>query len=331
MCDKPSSKTRRRRPPLSQNFILIVNVIIFFLTILLHLNSRLPSSSSSRTNDVAKSRLAVPGTAYRGTIWHNERTVAIETLGETKFARCDVHTVITEDGKNIIDDWLFLEETPAVNIIVQTLEGHFVVFNQKKYAIPGNTLSPVGGFIDEGESPLTAAKREVLEELGVGSRRTLRTIRDHTPGYDNGRGSGGKTLDMADVSDIITKAANPPRLDRYGLPIGEAREVPTIELDADWIFLGRYRTAANRGGGFLYSYLLQNAIPLVPGGGTVNYGGTGDGESQEILYLGEEEMMTALGEGRFQEIKWAATISLAMLHLNGPNGSRRAAAVGSDK
>ena len=67
----------------------------------------------------------------------------------------------------------------------------YAVFRQRKYAIPGVTLSPVGGFIDVEVSPLTAAKREVLEELGLGSRRTLRTIREATKNtggvYDNGR------------------------------------------------------------------------------------------------------------------------------------------------
>ena len=44
------------------------------------------------------------------------------------------------------------EEVNAVNIVVQTIEGKFLVFEQEKYAIPGKTLSPVGGFIDANES-----------------------------------------------------------------------------------------------------------------------------------------------------------------------------------
>ena len=88
-----------------------------------------------------------------------------------------------------------------------------------------------------------------------------------------------------------------------------------IDNDVDWIFLGRYRTAANRGGGFLYSYLLKNAIPLVPNGGTTKYQGSGDNEKQEIQYLSEEEVMNALSKGGFQEVKWAATFALAMLHI----------------
>ena len=68
--------------------------------------------------------------------------VSIESLGETKFARCDVHTVMSEDGTSVVNDWLFLEEIDAVNIIVQTIGGEYVFFNQAKYAIPGKTLSP---------------------------------------------------------------------------------------------------------------------------------------------------------------------------------------------
>lgn len=41
----------------------------------------------------AAASLAVPGTAYRGPTWHSERTVAVDTVGETAYARCDVHTV----------------------------------------------------------------------------------------------------------------------------------------------------------------------------------------------------------------------------------------------
>lgn len=223
---------------------------------------------------------------------------------------------MSEDGKSIINDWIFFEEVNAVNIIVKTLEGRFVVFQLKKYGIPGITLSPVGGMIDANESPLTAAKREVLEELGLGSRRTLRMVREGLRGYNNGRsGDPTKTLNVKAVSQIIASGANPPVMDQFGLMDGLSRRVPSIETDADWVFLGRYRTAANRGGGFLYSYLLKNAVPLVPGGGTVNYAGAGDDESQTILYLSEEEAIRAISEGRFQEIKWVATFALAMLHL----------------
>jgi 8-oxo-dGTP pyrophosphatase MutT (NUDIX family) len=219
---------------------------------------------------------------------------------------------LSEDGTTLIRDWLVLEEAPAVNIIVQTLEGkRFVVFQQKKYAIPGETLSPVGGFIDLGESPLVAAQREVLEELGLGSRQTLELVQSQGESVEN--------ISVLEISKIITENAMPAAVDEFGLLIDQSSSKVTTtqaDSDSDWIFLGRYRTAANRGGGYLYSYLLINAVPLLSGGGTSTYvGGTGDYESQTILHLTKAEVIEALSEGKFQEVKWAASFALAILHL----------------
>ena len=202
----------------------------------------------------------------------------------------------------------------AVNIVVQTLDNRFVVFHQNKYAIPGDTLSPVGGFIDDGESPFTAARREVLEELGLGSRKTLERVAEAVITSEEGlhNNDGGSSsvsaLSVSQVKNAISQTAL-PILDSTGLPGGQ------VENDPDWVFLGRYRTAANRGGGFLYSYLLKNAVPLVQGGGILAYVGSGDDEQQEILYLTEDEVLEAVSEGKFQEVKWAATFALSLLHL----------------
>ena len=70
-----------RHPPYQ-----IWGALLLLALVVLHLRP-------SATGGNVASRLAAPGTAYRGRPWHNERTVAVETLGETKFARCDVHTV----------------------------------------------------------------------------------------------------------------------------------------------------------------------------------------------------------------------------------------------
>mmetsp|Transcript_23377 Transcript_23377/g.50614 ORF Transcript_23377/g.50614 Transcript_23377/m.50614 type:complete len:180 (-) Transcript_23377:565-1104(-) len=92
-------------PSISHNLLRLQSlqsaVAILFLILFLQQCQQLSSQSSAsrRLSDVAL-RLAEPGTAYRGTLRHTERMVAVETLGETKFARCDVHTVMSEDGKS---------------------------------------------------------------------------------------------------------------------------------------------------------------------------------------------------------------------------------------
>lgn len=248
-----------------------------------------------------RSSLYTHNGSYKGTPWKNERTVNVETVAETKFARCDVHTVVSEDGKNTVNDWVFMEEMDAVNVLVQDQHGRFAVFKQGKYAIPGETYSPVGGFVDVGEAPWESARREVIEELGLGSRKTLEEIEKVVP-------SSNSPSDVKLAFEQVPKMRK--SVDSFGLAVGE-----TSTEEPDWVFLGRYRTAANRGGGFIYTYLLKNAVPVAENGGTSNFQITGDDEEQEIHFLTLNEVQSHVKSGMFQEVKWAATIALALLHL----------------
>jgi len=126
---------------------------------------------------------------------------------------------------------------------VQTVEGKFVVFKQRKYAVPGETFSPVGGFVDDGEHPWTSAKREVLEELGLGSKATLGRVNANFGRRDDRVRKDPKRMRNV-INDIIQRDSVPPIVDEFGIPEGH---IPTSG-DPDWIFLGRYRTAVNRGG-----------------------------------------------------------------------------------
>lgn len=180
---------------------------------------------------------------YKGKTWRSDRTVAVRTVAETSFARCDLHTVSSEDGLKIFNDWIFLEEVNAVNIVVQTVEGKFVVFKQRKYAVPGETFSPVGGFVDDGEHPWTSAKREVLEELGLGSIATLGRVNTNFGKRDDRVRKDPNRMRNV-IKDTIQRDSIPPIVDKFGIPEGN---IPTSG-DPDWIFLGRYRTAVNRGG-----------------------------------------------------------------------------------
>lgn len=179
-----------------------------------------------------------------------------------------------------------MEERDAVNVAV-VFNHQFLVFEQTKYAIPGTTLAPVGGYINNKETPFDAARREVYEELGVGSTVTQQNMNDSNP------------FVSAEV-----------RVDEFGLAVGD-----TTDTEPDWVFLGKYRTMANRGGGFIYSYLLKNAVSIAEQGGTVQYAKFGDDEAQSLRTLSLDETREAVVQGKFQEVKWAATLSLALLHL----------------
>lgn len=86
-------------------------------------------------------------------------------LDQSPYLRVESHTIELPNGK-ILNDWSWISTPDFVIIAVTTLEGQFLVFRQTKYAVQGTTLATVGGYVNQGEDPLTAAKRELLEEAG---------------------------------------------------------------------------------------------------------------------------------------------------------------------
>ena len=90
-------------------------------------------------------------------------------LRRGKFLALEDHDVELPDGR-VIEGWPWLVMPDYVNVMAETPDGEFVCFRQTKYAIgDGTSLAPVGGYIEPGESPGAAARRELLEETGYGA------------------------------------------------------------------------------------------------------------------------------------------------------------------
>ena len=93
-------------------------------------------------------------------------TVAKKTiLDRNKFLTVESHTVKLPDGQ-VIPDWAWVIIPSAAIVLAMTPDKKFLCFRQTKYAVEGTTLAPVGGMLEPNEEPLTAAKRELLEETG---------------------------------------------------------------------------------------------------------------------------------------------------------------------
>lgn len=69
----------------------------------------------------------------------------------------------------VIPEFYVLEYPDWVNVTAITKEGDFVMIRQYRHGIRQTRYEIVAGVIDPGEDPLTAARRELLEETGYGN------------------------------------------------------------------------------------------------------------------------------------------------------------------
>jgi ADP-ribose pyrophosphatase len=86
-------------------------------------------------------------------------------LDHSRFLKVEDHSVQLPDGK-ILDHWPWIISPDFVLVMPISPRGTFYLFHQVKYAVSGTSLAPVGGYLEPGEDPLSAAKREVREEMG---------------------------------------------------------------------------------------------------------------------------------------------------------------------
>jgi 8-oxo-dGTP pyrophosphatase MutT (NUDIX family) len=109
---------------------------------------------------------------YKGPQYMSDSTVGKpKCLVESKFLKVQQHSVRMEGNKEVIDDWLWIDYHDRINVLIETKrsnensEPYFLILEQNKYALEGQkSLAIVGGIVEPGEQPESAAIREVLEE-----------------------------------------------------------------------------------------------------------------------------------------------------------------------
>lgn len=91
----------------------------------------------------------------------NKRTI----YDQAPWLVVELHGVELPDGR-VIPDWPWIKTPDYINVVAITEEDTFLCFRQIKYGIAGDSLAVIGGYLEPGEEPLAAAKRELREETG---------------------------------------------------------------------------------------------------------------------------------------------------------------------
>jgi ADP-ribose pyrophosphatase len=130
--------------------------------------------------------------------WHTRATRTV--FENPPYVRVEQHTIELPDGQ-LIEDWSWIDMPDYVNVLVLTPQKQVALFRQTKYGIEGDSLAPVGGYIDEGETPLEAAQRELREEMGM-----VASGWQSLGGYraDANRGCGNGHLFLATGAEQVT-------------------------------------------------------------------------------------------------------------------------------
>jgi ADP-ribose pyrophosphatase len=139
---------------------------------------------------------------------------------ESDFLTLEVHTVELPDGR-VISDWPWAKAPDYVNVAAITDEGRFLVFRQVKYGVEGESLAPVGGYLEPGEEPLSAARRELLEETGYQAARWTGLGRYRV---DGNRGVGMAYFFLAEGAQHVAMP-EPDDLEEQELLLLSRREV----------------------------------------------------------------------------------------------------------
>ena len=129
------------------------------------------------------------------------KTLARRTLLQlNQFLTVEAHTIELPNGR-VIDDWPWLITPDYVNVVAITTDDKFLCFRQTKYALNSTSLAPVGGYLNPGEEPLTAAQRELYEETGYTAPKWVSLGRY---AVDGNRGAGVAHLFLARQARRVT-------------------------------------------------------------------------------------------------------------------------------
>ncbi len=89
-----------------------------------------------------------------------------DTIVEHPFLRVTMDAVKLPDG-TVIPDWPTVYAKDYINVMVVDDIGRILVLEGYRHGSRRHCWQTIGGYLEEGEAPLAAAQRELLEEAGL--------------------------------------------------------------------------------------------------------------------------------------------------------------------
>jgi 8-oxo-dGTP pyrophosphatase MutT (NUDIX family) len=121
------------------------------------------------------------------------KSLSSEYVLDTKWLRVKKEVVEIPSGK-IINDFYVVEGNELVAILAIDKDKNIMLVEQYRHAVKGVTIDLPGGSVDNGESPLEAAKRELAEEAGIIAGRWEKLLTYYP---DSGRTACSKHIFLA--------------------------------------------------------------------------------------------------------------------------------------
>ena len=95
------------------------------------------------------------------------KTLSSEYLIRRPWLTARRDCVALPDGREN-DEYYVLEYPEWVNVIAETTDGRLILERQYRHALDVVSTEICAGVVEQGEDPLHAAKRELMEETGFG-------------------------------------------------------------------------------------------------------------------------------------------------------------------
>jgi ADP-ribose pyrophosphatase YjhB (NUDIX family) len=232
-----------------RNALLLMSIALAFaLVMAMRVPSNCSSSISSSNLRKNAGQCDISFSPYRGPQYRSEESGTIgepKCLIESKWLKISQHKVQFPGSDTIIDDWMWIDYHDRINVLVEDEakegeERRFLVFEQTKYALEGRTsLAIIGGIIEPGEEPESAARREVDEEMNGLQCQNFHFLGRYRT--DVNRGMGWLN------SFLATKCSRDPTRSKHKALADEVGAADTERQDLKSISLTELRSAASKG------------------------------------------------------------------------------------